>query len=182
MFSCDICQKTLTTPFNLKRHKSLCHSTQVTSDLPRVPCPREMVSPVSPLKSEHVPTASNFDMVFKQPFTCLIGPTCSGKSYFLKQLLESDKIQPRPERVIYMYGMWQPLYVEMRKTIPNLHFSEGLPSNCSPDNFPENSLLVFDDLMSDTGKNEQVCELFTKVSFASCKIYFIKGNKVGPFL
>ena len=63
-----------------------------------------------------------------------------------------------------MYGQWQSLYDERRRSIPDIHFIEGLAQDVAPDRFPEGSLVVIDDLMADATKNEQVCTLFTKGS------------------
>ena len=56
----------------------------------------------------------------KHPFPALVaGPTCCGKSQFVKRLLESgeDMIDGAPENIIWCYGMYQPAYDDMLRTI-----------------------------------------------------------------
>ena len=64
-------------------------------------------------------------------------------------------IVPAPEKIIWCYGEWQPIYA----TIPGVEFVDGL-------NFPTQSvhktMIVLDDLMMNT--NKSVAELFIKGS------------------
>ena len=66
-------------------------------------------------------------------------------------------IDPPPERVVWCYGEWQPLYA----TLPGVHFLEGVPT---PSDFDPNqrTLVVVDDLMAEA--DERVTKLFTKGS------------------
>ena len=52
-------------------------------------------------------------LLFCHPFTANItGPTGCGKTYFVKELLQScrTKIAPPPQRIVWLYKRWQPLY------------------------------------------------------------------------
>ena len=51
--------------------------------------------------------------------TCLIaGPTGCGKTQFVVRLLKSTgMIVPKPTRIVWVYGEWQPLYDELLKTM-----------------------------------------------------------------
>ena len=63
------------------------------------------------------------DPRWKHPFPALVaGPTYCGKSQFVKCLLEAgeDMIDGAPENIIWCYGMYQPAYDEMLKTIRTL--------------------------------------------------------------
>ena len=74
------------------------------------------------------------------PFTCIVaGCTQSGKTVWVKKLLENAKttISPPPERIIWCYGQWQPMYVEMIKTIPGIELNEGIPSDIDSGEFLE---------------------------------------------
>ena len=96
---------------------------------------------------------------FMHPFTCMVsGPTSSGKSTFISKLLElsHEKIYPAPEKVIWCYSQWQPLYDSM---IESVEFHQGMPDNIDSS---VRNLLILDDLMSDV--DESVTELFTKGS------------------
>src|SRR5206468_9905460 len=61
------------------------------------------------------------------PFTCTIsGPKGSGKSVFVQLLLKHAKtvIEPRPERILYCYGVYQTIFSQFG----DVQFNEGLPS------------------------------------------------------
>ena len=72
-------------------------------------------------------------------------------------------IQGTPERIIWCYGIYQPAYDEMQRTIPNLTFIEGVPSDLESMINPSiRNLVVLDDLMQELGNNERITSLFTK--------------------
>ena len=55
------------------------------------------------------------DPRWKHPFPALVaGPTCCGKSQFVKRLLESaeDMIEDAPENIIWCYAIYQPAYAK----------------------------------------------------------------------
>ena len=85
--------------------------------------------------------------------TCITGQTGSGKTQFVYRLLRHVKeMYPDepPEAILYCYGIHQPLFEEMEKTIPNLVFHEGLPSMETVREFTadrRHRLVVLDDLM-----------------------------------
>lgn len=98
------------------------------------------------------------DPRLQSPFTCVVaGPTSSGKTWFVMQLLAHVQamIDPVPKRVVWCYGEWQQMY----STVKNVDFVEGLPdiSQLQPQ-----TLVVIDDLMAET--DERVTKLFTKAS------------------
>lgn len=100
------------------------------------------------------------DTRWGHPFTCLVsGPTGCGKSVFVKRLVEHAQalINPPPQRVVWCYGEWQPLY----GTLSGVQFEEGMPN---PSTFDprERALVVVDDLMAEA--DERVTKLFTKGS------------------
>ena len=72
------------------------------------------------------------DPRWKHPFPAIVaGPTCCGKSHFVKHLLESGEklIDGAPENIILCYGIYQPAYDEMLRTIPNITFVERVPGD-----------------------------------------------------
>ena len=107
---------------------------------------------------------------FKHPFTMVIAaPTGFGKSHYVAKLLahRNTMIDPPPQRIIFLYKRWQPLYDEMRETNPNIEFIQGLPYNLQEDSFLDpdvRNLMVIDDLMANSGKDGRVQELFTEGS------------------
>lgn len=98
---------------------------------------------------------------FKHPFTCLIaGPTQSGKTYFLKELLENldNLANPVPDRVYWHYGEYQEKLLELPSFV-SLH--EGFTDTSHIDTSQRN-WIILDDLMDEA--NLEVSKLFTKGS------------------
>ena len=87
-----------------------------------------------------------YDLRFQAPFTMqVVGGTSSGKSFFTKRLLEnaSQMIHPAPDRTIYCYGEWQPMFREMK----HVEFVRGLTESLvSRENLSGHTCLVIDDL------------------------------------
>ena len=100
------------------------------------------------------------DPRWKHPFTCIVaGPTSSGKTYFVINLLKHVKemINPPPQKIFWFYGEWQELYSRLQ--IENLAFHEGLPSDDFLDPSVRN-LIIIDDLLTET--DARVTNLFDK--------------------
>ena len=111
---------------------------------------------------------SSKTMTFKHPFSMEVsGPSGSGKSVWTKKLLLSSLIQPSPERIIWCYGQWQPLYDNIRKRIPRIEFVNGIPDHLNDQNYidvSKRNVLVFDDLMTEAKCDQRIADLFTKGS------------------
>lgn len=105
------------------------------------------------------------------PSTCLIsGPTGSGKTVFVKKLIEQNMFSPRPKRVIYCYGAYQSLF----KDIKNVEFEDGIPSYL---NNVTDTLIIIDDLMSEVCNSTGLSKLFTKGSHhRKLSVIFIVQN------
>jgi hypothetical protein len=94
----------------------------------------------------------------------------SGKTFFLVQLLQQsfNKIQPAPQRIIWLYKRWQPLYDVIKKTvIPKVEFIKGVPLHLEKDDFLDTNirnLIVLDDMASEAAKDQRVTDLFTEGS------------------
>ncbi|XP_021369693.1 zinc finger homeobox protein 4-like [Mizuhopecten yessoensis] len=121
--------------------------------------------PPPPLQQQHR------DFVFKHPFTANVsGPTSSGKTYFVKTMLQNclTKITPAPQRIIWLYKRWQPLYDIIKASVyPSVEFIQGIPLDLDQDSFINPSvrnLVILDDLMSIASKDPRVNELFTEGS------------------
>lgn len=101
---------------------------------------------------------------FKHPTTILIaGPTMSGKTHFLVKALKADLIQPRPSRIIWVYGERQPIFAEVEAAFPNVEFTpEMAEDQLATIESRENNLVIIDDLMNETGDCENLAKLFTK--------------------
>ena len=106
------------------------------------------------------------DPRLKNPFPALIaGLTCCGKTQFVKRVLEAgeEMIEGAPEKIIWCYGICQPAYDEMQRTIPTLTFIEGVPSDLESMISPSiRNLVVLEDLMQELSNNNRITSLFTK--------------------
>jgi len=94
------------------------------------------------------------------------GPTGCGKTSWVQKLLSSKQNFTQPVRsVLYCYGVYQPRYNEMARTIPNVTFYKGLPNKQTIDELKNPNfldVLVLDDLMEYILDNIQAQTLFTK--------------------
>ena len=91
---------------------------------------------------------------FKHPFSMLVvGPTQSGKTHFVEQMLTTPLIEfptDKEVQVTWFYNHWQPRYKAMKKTF-GIEFEHGLPdwSETLEELNPKiHHILVFDDLMN----------------------------------
>ena len=95
----------------------------------------------------------------------MAGPTCCGKSQFVKRFLESseDMTEGAPENIIWCYGIYQPTYDKMQRNIPNITFVEQVPSDLeSMINSSMRNLVVIDDLMHKLSNDQRITSSFTK--------------------
>ena len=102
--------------------------------------------------------------VFRHPFTMLLaGPTSCGKTTWMKHLLQQAEtmIKPPPKKILWFYKRWQPAYSELQEIIPFIEFMQGIGQR-DPDGQP--TLYIYDDLMKDTTKNVDICEMYTEGS------------------
>ena len=88
------------------------------------------------------------------------GMTGSGKTCLVKQLLEQylDTITPTPDRIIWVHAQDQPLYQDMKKSIPWIEFMCGIPENIADDDYYYVSKKI-------------------SASSTPCKIYFTRTKK-----
>ena len=153
-WSCPVCQKDFSRKDNMQRHMNRKHSN---SDF----------SPFTPMSQE---TCQWFQ--FKHPFTCMVvGMTGSGKTVWVQSLLTQAyrMINLPPEKIVWCYTQWQPVYMEMLVTIkiPNIGFVKGIPTALEQDAYfsvNKRNLIVFDDQMIDAGKDQKIVNLFTRGS------------------
>ena len=88
---------------------------------------------------------------FMHPFTCMVaGTTRSGKTVRVKSLLQQaqEVVHLPPERIAWCYSQWQPAYMELMVTVPNIEFVKGVPSELENDSFfdiNKGNLMVIDD-------------------------------------
>lgn len=94
------------------------------------------------------------------------GATRSGKTFWVKRLLENSEgmfVEDPPKTILYFYGIYQPTFDEIKKTVKNIHFFQGLPEENTLKKYKsEHTLVILDDLMNDVLKNENIEKMFTQ--------------------
>ena len=93
------------------------------------------------------------------------GPTMSGKSCLTKRILEhcNAMFTQQVTKIIYAYSEWQSLYDEMKKTVDNLEFYQGLPDREAMQCFgstKQHVILCIDDLFMQVTQSEDAVQLF----------------------
>ena len=95
------------------------------------------------------------------------GPTCAGKSYWTYKLLkhlEGMFVKNPPKKILYCFGVFQSLFDEMERTIPNIVFQQGLPTEADLEEFAsgEHRLIILDDLLQQVIASKEMELLFTQ--------------------
>ena len=96
---------------------------------------------------------------------CIAGATKSGKTSWAYWLLKhKDVMFTEPvEKVLYCYGVYQPLFDEMIESISNVSFHKGFLSEL--DSFTDDSkhgLAILDDLVDDVVRETDMQKLFSQ--------------------
>ena len=121
------------------------------------------------------------------------GPSGSGKTEWTRKLLLSSLVQPPPERILWCFGQWQPLYEDLQKRIPCIEFIRGIPDYLDNAQFMDPSkrnLIIFDDLrrFQNPIRQENVDQFKAKVNayeergFSSDKAIHLAANDDLPSL
>jgi len=156
MYNCNQCLKTYSWRDSLTRHVRIKHGDV------------EEAMDMSTTGRSTVLRLSDKPIEFQHPFTMTIsGPTGSGKTFLLKHILQHGKVTPSPQRIVYLYKRWQPLYSDMLDTIKNIEFVQGIPTNLDSADFFDvrvNNMVICDDLMTVASIDPKVADLFTEGS------------------
>ena len=153
--TCSECSKSFSSRFSLTRHQRTLHGS---------------------LEEKHPGPDSQYPLTFKEQepnsFTfqhpcsiVLTGPSGSGKTVLVKKILVDQRIQPQPQRIIWCYGQYQPLYDQIQKLLPEVEFVKGIPDCIENDAYLDITIrncVILDDLMGDAKKDERVANMFTK--------------------
>lgn len=96
----------------------------------------------------------------------IVGPSNSGKTVYTKNLLQNAEgmFQIPPSRIFYCYGVWQPIYDDMKKSIKNIEFYKGLPNMEAINEWGAlggHKILIFDDLMMAAENSTELLHLMT---------------------
>lgn len=110
------------------------------------------------------------------------GATMSGKSFWTYQLLrEKDMMFTKPpDKVLYCYGIYQPLFETMEKELDFVTFHHGIPSEDRLKELSCNSscnLVILDDLMEHVTSSGDMESLFVKgVHHLHLSVLYINQN------
>ena len=114
---------------------------------------------------------------FQHPFTCLIaGLTKSGKTTLLKKILTNHEhmINKPMHRKVYCYSRWQCAFDDLQKRL--IEFREGLP-DIEDFDLSKNNLLILDDLMRESCKDNSIYDIFTVDSHhKNISVFFLTQN------
>ena len=142
---------------------------------------------------EKTKNSSAYDIFGNQILSSLlvVGPTQSGKTYFVQQILENNRIvyeEQKSIRISWYYNQWQECYEELKKSLgKSIRFERGVPE-LSEDlceiNPRYNKIIILDDLMAEATDSPVVSQLDclpkaaieTPVLSYCCKTCFLKGN------
>ena len=92
----------------------------------------------------------------------LCGCTSSGKTTFIRKLLNNlDVFDEPPKKIYYFYGVYQPSF----ETMTNAECIQGLPNDfCDYFSPTEHHLAIIDDLQEEVSSSKAVEKLFTRES------------------
>ena len=121
---------------------------------------------------------------FQHPASMMVvGPTQSGKSYFVEQLLSSKRIKypsRKTTKIQWFYTQWQPLYERIQSTLgKSITFTQGLPvvnDNLEDINDQVHNLWVLDDLMDEAVQSPFISQLFTRGRHRNLSVILLLQN------
>lgn len=93
------------------------------------------------------------------------GQSHAGKSTFVFSLLK--QIVSNIQHILYVYGIWQPLFDRMEREIGSITFYQGIPDKEILERYSSkygNILLVLDEVMGIGASNVELMNLFTTYS------------------
>lgn len=103
----------------------------------------------------------------RSPSTIMVSaPTRGGKSVLMYNILKHVSVMfDKPvAKIIYCYGVYQPLYDDMKRDVENLLLFEGVPGREELERWnptTEHCVIVLDDLMAKCAMSQDICDLFT---------------------
>ena len=99
----------------------------------------------------------------------IVGGTGSGKSCWVFKFLRNLPYMfgdTPTKKVMYCYGIYQPLFDEIKRVIPVIVFHEGLPDKEEMMELSRDghALLILDDLMQEVSNSKDMLDLFCQYS------------------
>ena len=114
----------------------------------------------------------------------VVGPSMSGKSYFVKELLEMDRIEYEDHRkrpkIHWFYGQYQDMFKDMKRSLEHdIYFRERLPTfqlDLSDIDPKYNNIIVLDDLMDLAVDSPIISKLFTQGRHRNASVILLLQN------
>lgn len=163
---CPHCKKTFARKDIMMRHQRSNNCLKKdTADLlspveMRASTLNQTIQVASPIKAANW-VQSDSKWKFKHPATIMItGPTGSGKTTTLLNLINKGMFDPLPKHIVVFHGEEQDIYKDFP---PGTKFIRGWSTD-EIDKLPTDTLVIIDDLMSEVKDCKYMSKLFTKIS------------------
>lgn len=116
------------------------------------------------------------DSKLEKPFRILIGGSSgSGKTTFLKELVNRNHFSSPFEKIVYFYPEY--LYESPVEFEQIVDYKPGLADLEYFSSLPQNSLIIYDDMMNECGNSKEIMQLFSVVARKrNLSIIFIVQN------
>ena len=125
--------------------------------------------PRTAARTTSLATKSCPEFYFRHKISLLVvGPTQSGKTYFVQQILKHNRIVYEEQKsicIFWYYNQWQECYEKLKKSLgKSIRFERGVPE-LSDDLCEINArynIIIIDDLMAEATDSPVVSRLFTQ--------------------
>ena len=124
------------------------------------------------------------DTKLEKPFRLIIGGGSGcGKTSLLKQIVENSHFSTPFNKIVYCYPDYlEEIPVQFDQIV---EYNAGISDAKYFSSLPKNTLLLFDDMMSECGKSDDIMKLFSVIDrkktfqlFSLCKIFMITRNSL----
>ena len=140
--------------------------------------------PRTAARTTSVATKSCPEFNFRHKFSLLVvGPTQSGKTYFVQQILKHNRIvyeEQKSIRIFWYYNQWQECYEELKTSLgKSIRFERGVPElseNLCEINPQYNNIIILDDLMAEGTDSPVVSRLFTQGRHRNASVILLLQN------
>ncbi len=115
------------------------------------------------------------ELIWQHPFTAIVaGPSGCGKTEFTLKFIDHlhEIMKPDVEKIMWCYSLYQ----EVFDRYSQVTFHEGLPDLSMFDG-KQRTLLILDDLMSESEGDDRVSQIFTKFSHhRNVSVFYLTQN------
>ena len=142
-----------------------------------------------PTKAARKVTASMLTKPFPEFNFChklsllVVGPTQSGKTYFVQQILKHNRIvyeEQKSIRIFWYYNQWQECYEDLKTSLgKSIRFERGVPElseNLCEINPRYNNIIILDDLKAEATDSPVVSRLFTQGRHRNASVILLLQN------